>query len=117
MCGTFVQVAQRGVGQGGWRQVAPRENQGVEPGRKSARGRPGVGTGCLAATGPGDLGHTNQKMNDRIEDERRLWETVPSVPDLQCAWQLLVQSANPRTNHSLRTMPPSCTTEHARAFD
>ena len=36
-----VQVAQRGVGQGGSHQVAPRENQGVEPGRKSARGCPG----------------------------------------------------------------------------
>ena len=34
----------------------------------------------------------SQKMNERIEDERQLWETIPSVPDLQCAWQLLVQS-------------------------
>ena len=59
----------------------------------------------------------SQNMNDRIEEERRLWETIPSVPDLQCAWQLLVQSANPRANHSLRTMPPSCTTEYARAHD
>ena len=56
-------------------------------------------------------------MNDRIEDESRLWETIPSIPDLQCAWQLLVQSANRRANHSLRTMPPSCTAEHARAHD
>ena len=39
------------------------------------------------------------------------------MPDLQCAWQLLVQSANPRANHSLRTMPPSSTTEYARAHD
>ena len=59
----------------------------------------------------------SQKMNDRIEDERRLWETIPVVPDLQCAWQLLVQSANPRANHSLRTMPPSSTAEYARAHD
>ena len=39
------------------------------------------------------------------------------MPDLQCAWQLLVQSANPRANHSLRTMPPSSTAEYARAHD
>ena len=59
----------------------------------------------------------SQIMNERIEDERRFWETILSVPDLQCAWQLLVQSANPRANHSLRTMPPSCTAEYARAHD
>ena len=59
----------------------------------------------------------SQKMNDRIEDERRFWGTIPSVPDLRCAWQLLVQSANPRTNHRLRTMPPSCTSEYARVHD
>ena len=59
----------------------------------------------------------SQKMNDRIEDECRLWETIPSIPVLQCAWQLLAQSANPRANHGLRTMPPSCTAEHARAHD
>ena len=46
------------------------------------------------------------------------WQgAFPVVPDFQCAWQLLVQSANPRANHSLRTMPPSSTTEHARAHD
>ena len=26
-------------------------------------------------------------------------------PDLQCAWQILLQSANPRANHSMRTLP------------
>ena len=47
----------------------------------------------------------------------RVAGSIPVVPDFQCAWQLLVQSANPRANHSLRTMPPSSTTEHARAHD
>ena len=46
-------------------------------------------------------------MIGRVEEERRLWDTIPAVPDLQCAWQLLLQGANPRANHSLRTMPPS----------
>ena len=52
-------------------------------------------------------------MHNRIEEERRLWETILSVPDLLRAWQLLVESANPRANHSLRTMRPSRTAECA----
>ena len=39
-------------------------------------------------------------VEERIAEERRLWEAIPSVPDLQCAWQILVQSANPRSNHT-----------------
>ena len=35
-----------------------------------------------------------QSFTDRrLEEERRLWNEIPSVPDLQCAWQLLVQCA------------------------
>ena len=44
-------------------------------------------------------------MTRRIETERQLWDMIPCVLDHQCAWQLLVQSANPRANHSLRTLP------------
>ena len=36
-----------------------------------------------------------------------MWRVIPTVPDLQCAWQILLQSANPRANHTMRTMPPS----------
>ena len=118
--GAFEQTAQRDVGQGGGDKVASREDQGVEQGRQSARGCAEVGARSLAATGPESLGNTigtPEKVNDRIEEERRLWETIPVVLDLQCAWQLLVRSANPRANHSLRTMPPSSTTEYARAHD
>ena len=50
-------------------------------------------------------GQRSEKMIRRVEEERRLWDTIPAVPDLQCAWQLLLQSANPCANHSLRTMP------------
>ena len=34
-----------------------------------------------------------RKMDERISEERELWMAIPTVPDLQCAWQLLVQSA------------------------
>ena len=46
-------------------------------------------------------------MEERIAEERKLWEAIPNVPDLQCAWQILLQSANPRVNHTIRTLPPS----------
>ena len=61
--------------------------------------------------------YVQEKMTRRVEEERRLWDTMPAVPDLPCAWQLLLQSANPRANHSLRTMPPSQSAECARAHD
>ena len=40
-------------------------------------------------------------------DRKEHWEVFPSAPDLQCAWQILLQSANPRANHAMRTMHPS----------
>ena len=27
---------------------------------------------------------------DRLEEERRLWEAIPWVPDVQCGWQILL---------------------------
>ena len=48
---------------------------------------------------------------------RRLRDAIPTVKDLQCAWQLLVQSANPRTNNTLRTRPPSLSSQHAQDHD
>ena len=53
-------------------------------------------------------------VEERIAEECRLWEAIPSVPDLQCAWQILVQSANPRSNHTIRTLPPLQSAEYAR---
>ena len=43
-----------------------------------------------------------------------MWEAIPTVPDLQCGWQILLQSANPRANHTLRTLPPSSSAEYGR---
>ena len=50
----------------------------------------------------GPMEFVRQKMSRRIAEERRLWDTIPAVPDLHCAWQFLLQSANPRANHTLR---------------
>ena len=35
----------------------------------------------------------------RLEEERILWDAMPSVPDRQCAWQILLQCAGPRCHH------------------
>ena len=37
-----------------------------------------------------------EKLRARVEEERRLWEAIPTMPDLQCEWHILHQSANPR---------------------
>ena len=39
------------------------------------------------------------------------------MPDLQCAWQILLQSAGPRANHTLRTLPPKLSAEYAQGRD
>ena len=51
------------------------------------------------------------------EEEDKLWEAIPHVPDLQAAWQILLHCAGPRCQHMLRTLPPSESEEYARAHD
>ena len=57
---------------------------------------------------------TSTKM-DREGGE--LWDAIPSVADLQCAWQILLQSANPRANHSMQTLPPNLSAAYCDAHD
>ena len=61
--------------------------------------------------------YTTEKVERRLADERLLWETIPAVPDFQCAWQILLQSANPRANHSIRTLPPAMSAGYAQGHD
>ena len=65
----------------------------------------------------GSVDHTTEKVERRLAEERLLWESIPAVPDLQCAWQILFQSANPRGNHSIRTLPPARAEGCAHAHD
>ena len=60
---------------------------------------------------------TTAKLRERVEEERRLWDAIPTVKNLQCAWQFLLQSANPRANHTLRTLPPSLSSRYAQDHD
>ena len=36
-----------------------------------------------------------EKFRAKVEEEWKLWEVMPTVPDLQCGWQILLQTANP----------------------
>ena len=58
-----------------------------------------------------------RKLDERISKERELCRAIPTVMDLQCAWQILFQSANPHANLSMRTMPPSLSATHCCAHD
>ena len=40
-----------------------------------------------------------------ISKEQHLWRAIAWVPDLQCAWQILLQCAGPTCHHCLRTLP------------
>ena len=52
-------------------------------------------------------------MEERIAEERKLWEAIPNVPDLQCAWQILLQSATQgRTTRSEHCRPQSADYAH-----
>ena len=56
-------------------------------------------------------------VEQRLVEERKLWDAIPSVPDLQCAWQLLLQCAGPRCHHLLRIVPPSQLFRYAPGHD
>ena len=57
------------------------------------------------------------KGTKRLEEERRLLDVLPRLPDLQCAWLLLYFSAVPRANHLLRTVPPCLLKKYTEAPD
>ena len=54
---------------------------------------------------------------ERLRTEQLLLDQLPKLPDLQCAWLLLLLCASPRANHAIRTMPPSASAAYARGHD
>ena len=42
----------------------------------------------------------------RLREEQALLDHLPHLPDLQCAWLLLLMCASTRANHALRNIPP-----------
>ena len=65
----------------------------------------------------GTAAFVQQHVEERLTDEKRLWDALGEVPDLQCAWQLLLQCAGPRANHWLRTLPLSQSALYAKGHD
>ena len=51
------------------------------------------------------------------EKEKKLWELLPLLPDLQTAWLLLLNCAGPRFNYRSRTVPPLQNGAYAKAHD
>ena len=49
--------------------------------------------------------------------EARLWAALAWVPNLQCAWQILLQCAGPRCHHFLRTIPPQQSAKYTDNHD
>ena len=56
-------------------------------------------------------------INKRLREDHKLWGAIPWVPDLQAAWQILIQCAGPRCHHILRTLLPSQAAEYAQRHD
>ena len=54
---------------------------------------------------------------ERLTEERRLRDALAWVPDLQSAWQILLQCAGPRCHHFLRTVPPDQSARYAVGHD
>ena len=81
--------------------IAPGQVEELGPAARSCDGIKVLGTPL------GTAQFVSPLMEERIAEERKLWEAIPNVPDLQCAWQILFQSANPRANHTIRTLPLS----------
>ena len=54
---------------------------------------------------------------ERMRRERMLLERLQDMPDLQCQWAVLSQSAVPRANHTLRILPPSLSKRYAEQHD
>ena len=59
-----------------------------------------------------------QKLGEkRPGDERKFWDQLPKLPDLQSAWLLLLHCAGPRFNYTARTVPPSQAALYAQGHD
>ena len=54
---------------------------------------------------------------DRLSDQQDLLRKLGELPDLQCAWVLLMYCASPRCVHTLRTVPPALAGTYAEESD
>ena len=52
-----------------------------------------------------------------MEEERVLLSKLPELPDLHCAWSMLLWSCAARSNYLLRCVPPDDIAEYAEQRD
>ena len=57
------------------------------------------------------------KASERLAEEAKLLDKIPSMRNLLSAWLMLMYCAAPRANHILRTTPPSLAYHYADAHD
>ena len=63
------------------------------------------------------LGSNSTQVRRGRGTELELWERIGWVPDVQCAWQILLQCAGPRCHHWLRTVPPQQSAPYSASHD
>ena len=69
----------------------------------------------VLGTPVGSRAFVDEVINKRLREEHKLWDAIPWVPDVQAAWQILIQCAGPRCH--LGTLPPSQSAEYAQRHD
>ena len=80
--------------------------------------KPDAQRGVVVLGSPvGHLAFVQGWAEERLRTEQLLLDQLPKLPDLQCAWLLLLLCASPRANHAIRTMPPSACAVYARGDD
>ena len=76
---------------------------------------------CLSAASLGvPIGPAITRANGdkrRLREEQALLDHLPELPDLQCAWLLLLMCARTRANHALRNIPPEDVRPYAEGRD
>ena len=66
------------------------------------------------------IGHdeyVRTQARERLREAREFLQAVPRLPDLQCAWLLLLFCASPRAQYLLRNVPPEFAADYARSHD
>ena len=58
----------------------------------------------ILGTPIGSAQYISTKMGERIAKEQVLWEAIPTVPDLQCAWQCEPQSESLHAHHAAQSV-------------
>ena len=71
----------------------------------------------ILGTPLGQTDYVHGFIDQRIRTEKRLLAAIEEMEDPQCAWLMLLFSANPRANHMIRMLPPSLSVGYAEKHD